>query len=437
MKKLENYRSFDMFLNDFFQENDFKVDLSGNIISHSSKQELINKALIMHNRLVESHIFYNSPCLLKKELARLSEIVLDDSTSLEDKQEVSSIIKELKSRLASSTLSTLYTCKFCEKEVSIEIDLLIKKKVEARKAQILESIKFDSSKREIVELFKIFGIDDMIQVRVLMQWMANVKRYLMNKDVEWNLFPILVSPVQGCGKTHLVNTLCSIFKNGDCFEGVVNKKFSYLLNQFNLSNIYSNYVIFLDEMVMPSKKDDLNELKRLVDAKEDYIREVYQKNPTLFKRHFSFIGTSNFGIEDTLKEDSSNRRFVQIDIKRKENSRKEFDSINPFDLWKCIDENETYVSETEIEQIRQSKLESDKENNPVDVFLSEREISNIENNIVLLSELFSDFDNFCKMEKIATKLNRITFGNELKARNFKVGRFNLKEGQQLYVKCSL
>lgn len=135
---------------------------------------------------------------------------------------------------------------------------------------------------------------------------------------------------QGCGKTTLVNHLLSPIEGFDSEIG-----FEMLRDNSSFYQLSKMPVMFFDEMAGIGKAD-VETLKGVMTSTGRQMRQAYQ-TASVKTVVSTFIGCSNRDIRTLIRDETGNRRFLQIDMKH--TGREEIHQIDMLKIWRSVDEN--------------------------------------------------------------------------------------------------
>lgn len=145
-----------------------------------------------------------------------------------------------------------------------------------------------------------------------------------------HMMPVFYGP-QGSGKTTAVRHLLSPLEEVTSAVGF--DVFEHDAKMFTLSVIP---VMFFDELAGITKAEN-ERLKDIIHTKQRELRQPYGRpvNRTLIS---TFIGCSNKEISTLIKDETGNRRYLQIDTPIKL-ARADILAFMPLVMWRSVDEN--------------------------------------------------------------------------------------------------
>ena len=164
----------------------------------------------------------------------------------------------------------------------------------------------------------------------LRNFIYRVKNHMRGKWYHGiHMMPVLYGP-QGSGKTTAVRHLLSPI--ADYTSAVGFDIFDHDAKTYSLSVIP---VLFFDEMAGISKAEN-EKLKDIMHTENRELRQIYGK-PVHRTLVSSFIGCSNRDISTLIRDETGNRRYLQIETPRI--SRDEIRKFDALAMWRCVDED--------------------------------------------------------------------------------------------------
>lgn len=168
----------------------------------------------------------------------------------------------------------------------------------------LNSLVWDGVPRLDTSLVDYLGADDNIYTReVIRKTLVGAVARVSRAGLKFDQVLTLVGP-QGCGKSTFVSKL-----GGDWFSDTlptVQGKEAY-------ESIQGVWIMEMGELAA-LKKAEVEPIKQFISKVEDRFRPAYGRKVETFKRQTIFIGTTNN--LRFLKDNSGNRRFFPVDVKR-------------------------------------------------------------------------------------------------------------------------
>lgn len=145
-----------------------------------------------------------------------------------------------------------------------------------------------------------------LDVAVMAHWLWMLKRRARDLSVIHHIMPVLYGP-QGCGKSVAIKKLLTPIK-----EYVLS---SVSMDQLGDSRVAlsmsQNLVIFLDELPKVNKVD-MNTLKNQISTSQNSFRKLGTHIVVTAPMRVSLIGATNHSLNESLFDNTGNRRFYQI-----------------------------------------------------------------------------------------------------------------------------
>jgi len=164
----------------------------------------------------------------------------------------------------------------------------------------------------------------------LAQFVWRVKNHMREHwQHQCHLMPIFYGPT-GSGKTTAIKRL---------LEPLVDMHFDVgfdMLEDGSKSYDMSTMPVMVFEEMAGASKSDVNKIKAIMHAKSRQMRQAYHQ-ATVRTMMSTFIGCSNKDVSVTIMDETSNRRFFQINVLGSD--PKAIQSIDALKLWRCIDED--------------------------------------------------------------------------------------------------
>jgi Virulence-associated protein E len=231
------------------------------------------------------------------------------------------------------TLSTNYRMNISRFDISDAVDEWIKGAQLARLYEIFLQIDTADSKSdrwtELAEaVFDCSDTSPEYVAAVLKKFVWQVKRKIRDMPVTDHLMPVILGP-QGVGKSTLVNQMLSPVD-----ELKLNVHFNMLTDDRNVE-IWSSYVMFLDEMGYASKAD-IDTVKNVITASSLTRRPMATNSKITITQNATFIGCSNKELSQLVRDPTGNRRFAAIRM-RSDADRDLINSIDWAPMWGRVD----------------------------------------------------------------------------------------------------
>jgi len=174
------------------------------------------------------------------------------------------------------------------------------------------------------------GSDD-TDLAVMMHWIWQVKRKIFSLPVKNHLMPVFCG-LTNTGKSVAIRKLISPLQIVSATSDL--KRLADSREDFILIR---SFIMFLDEMAKANLAD-VETIKTKIT--EDFIeyRKLGTNASVKGPQNCTFIGSSNYGVVDIIKDPTSARRFYELWI----NERCDWATINQIDymaIWRGVDEN--------------------------------------------------------------------------------------------------
>lgn len=176
-----------------------------------------------------------------------------------------------------------------------------------------------------------FDLEVLLDALVLETFMWSVKRKLYGLPVVEHIMPVIAGPLQGSGKSYLVERL--FLAPLEKFVQV--RSVDFITDERNAKSLSNSLVVFFDEMARIAKADE-ESLKRVISADVLNYRPMHTNLTAQAIQRNTFIGTSNKSMIDLVKDTTGNRRFYEIpagNINREVVNRIDYQM-----LWRQVDE---------------------------------------------------------------------------------------------------
>jgi hypothetical protein len=189
--------------------------------------------------------------------------------------------------------------------------------------------KTDTWHNMIKAVFDISEMPEEVIIAAIKKFIWQVKRKIQNIDVTNHLMTVILGP-QGVGKSTWMNRLIAPLR-----EMTASTDFRQITDDRNI-NLWNNFVLVLDEMGYASKAD-VESVKNVISAPL-LLRRVMKTNSTINVRQQStFIGASNREIDQLIRDETGNRRFIGLRFSKTPNW-KVMNQLDFRDLWQSVDE---------------------------------------------------------------------------------------------------
>lgn len=177
------------------------------------------------------------------------------------------------------------------------------------------------------------GKQDPVDVAVVKHFIWQVKRKLLSLPIEQHLMPILVSEVQGGGKSTAIQKLLEPLSA----QTIDVPDMRAALDERGRRKFTRAYVAFADEMGK-AELADMAVLKALITATTVSWRALYTNKNDRGVNRATWIGTANRSITELIYDPTGVRRFYQLEALPVLNH----DIINGLDyaaVWRSVDEH--------------------------------------------------------------------------------------------------
>jgi hypothetical protein len=215
--------------------------------------------------------------------------------------------------------------------------------------------------------FDLADHDAKFVIAVLKKFIWQVKRKMLSLRIDNHLMPVILGP-QGVGKSTFVRD----FFLGPIDEFVGNTNFKEIEETRNMDQ-WRNYALFLDEMGYAGKAD-IDNVKNKITAVTVSGRPMRTNANVQFRQNATFIGCSNKELDQLIRDETGNRRFVALRFAKKADWSLTKD-IDPRHLWTSVDENGEDPTKGIADELRAAQ-EAVREKSQVEQWLEHYEESN-------------------------------------------------------------
>ena len=261
---------------------------------------------------------------------------------------------------------------------------------------------------------------------VLKAWMWAVKKSaIFNQRVPQTLpFILINSRVQGSQKSSFVNWLL------EPLAGLTATiKGSSLLDRFGQAELIGkNAVLFLDEMTHLDHHSAISLLKFILTNDTHFARTMFSEIQAPITRLSQFIGTSQFRINELIKDATGNRRYYNITLKTPLKKWLDYCDYNPQDdnkfengtcqrMWNSIDINkipEFFNAENQI-KFDLNNITENKVYSKYEIWWEERGKTFTVNEFYRTETLFASYrDHRKEIYGRKPSVNKIHFSRQIK-----------------------
>lgn len=260
------------------------------------------------------------------------------------------------------------------------------------------------------------GKDDQPVLNVFQHFIWQVKRKLLNLPVENHMMPVICG-TSGSGKSEAVRKLLqpleelSVIKQLDCFKDE---------RQYSVFSDY--YVVFLDEMAK-GDSTDFESMKNIITAPAITWRPLYTNRQMSIRNHATFIGTSNYELDDIIKDPTSSRRWFAI----KTPERCDWDAVNKVDyqlIWKSVN---AYAASPILESFANIRLlqEASRYKTDVELFIEDIQLTPTKGSFIPTYKLYERYTQWIEENGLKPQTS-IRFTRILKSLNFIQDRHDIR-----------
>jgi predicted P-loop ATPase len=167
-------------------------------------------------------------------------------------------------------------------------------------------------------------------IAVLKKFIWQVKRKMLGLPITNHLMPVITGP-QGVGKSTFVRDVLLM----PIDELVSNTDFA-MIEDNRIMDLWRNYALFLDEMGYAGKAN-IDNVKNKITAPYVTGRPMRTNDNVQYKQNATFIGCSNKELDQLIRDETGNRRFVSLRF----SSAPDWSKLNGIDarmLWTSVDE---------------------------------------------------------------------------------------------------
>jgi len=179
----------------------------------------------------------------------------------------------------------------------------------------LNSLEWDGNKRVDTLLIDYLGADDNEYVRtVTRKWHCGAVARIIEPGIKFDHMLVLTGE-QGIHKS-------SYFK--ELAKGWFTDSIQDVEGTQAVEKLMSSWIIEFGELQAFNRAES-NAIKRFITSQEDRTRLAYARRPSYLKRQCVFAGTTNKS--EFLKDDTGNRRFWPVEVKREGRSKNVFKDL--------------------------------------------------------------------------------------------------------------
>jgi len=267
-------------------------------------------------------------------------------------------------------------------------------------------------------LIALTGAVNELDTSVMAHWLWMLKRRARDLSVIHHIMPVLYGP-QGCGKSVAIKKLLAPIE-----EYVLSSvSMDQLGDSRTALSMSQNLVIFLDELPKVSKVD-MNTLKNQISTDQNSFRKLGTHLVITTPMRVSLIGATNHSLNESLFDNTGNRRFYQIKTSDKVDHNT-INKLNYVDLISGIDENlpTGYLTGNLLNKLKEGQMELATKDD-ITLFLEQfaifpkEQVSKIDS-----STLFKEYQKWAHEQGIKQAANNIWFSRRLKNSGIKSEEF--------------
>lgn len=255
---------------------------------------------------------------------------------------------------------------------------------------------------------EIFGL-------ILLKTIGQIKTKILygSASVHNHIMPIFYGN-QGCGKSTFCRSLMSGL--GSAFsEGTIKE----LEDKKAYTKFSDSYVMFFDEM-QKADKTDVNAIKNAVTSTEFHVRPMGTNKNVILPNNLTFIGTTNVPVDTLIRDETGNRRFVQLDYGSRTFGAPYLDprykNIDFRQLWlMAIADDDKIFKKLEKEAELKKFIEKKSYREPVLHFiLEDANFKMASDESKTAKAVFDEYKNWCDQSNIKEQLQFMTFSKKLR-----------------------
>lgn len=244
---------------------------------------------------------------------------------------------------------------------------------------------------------------------IMAHWVWMVKRKIKGLPVKWQVMPVVVSRIQGNGKSTAIRSLMAPIKD---FQ--YNMQMNKLADESVYASLAANLIVFFDELE-GIQKTDLNTLKNQITTDANSYRPLYRQERVTVPMRCSFIGASNKPLDESFFDSSGMRRFYGIKAAN-EIDWEAINTINYTALWQGIDENREhgYLVEDSLKAVQLVQA-GYVNNEDIDEYLYEFSIivATTEHKTIQAKDLYDNYRQWAVKTGVKYPLSYISFHKKL------------------------
>ena len=312
--------------------------------------------------------------------------------------------------------------RFRDSEISDAIDKWFESALNQRVVDIYAQVAYTGSPKAkdkldawdaIASQFETSDTSPDFVVAVLKKFIWQVKRKMIGLPLANHLMPVILGP-QGVGKSTFVRD--KLLKPVEELTGATDFQ---MIEETRNTEQWRNYVLFLDEMGYAGKAD-IDNVKNKITAPSVTGRPMRTNSNVQYRQNATFIGCSNKELNQLIRDETGNRRFVALRYSSKPDWSKT-EGLNSILLWNSVDERGDDPTVGIADQLREQQ-EYARERSPVEQWLVDYKVPTAKvGKRHKATELYEDYKPWADTYTSGRVWDLATFGKEL-ARLIKSGQ---------------
>lgn len=255
----------------------------------------------------------------------------------------------------------------------------------------------------------VCGKPSTLDTIVMKHFIWQVKRKLAGLSVEQHCMPIAVGR-SGIGKSVAVSRLIEPLR-----AVALQTDMTIFSDPFSRRAFARNFLVFFDEL-QGSDSADVNAMKQVITAPVIEWRAMRSERVMSAPQNSTFIGCSNDPVRDRIKDNTSSRRFWQVNCA----DQIDWEAINRIDyltLWRSVDEKAPAPILAHLSEIRKIQESEIRVKDILEQWVEENcEVVSFDESEITTSGLYESFKDFClwqnqksfpQFQKFARDIKRI------------------------------
>ncbi len=218
-----------------------------------------------------------------------------------------------------------------------------------------------------------FSTDPAYAVAAITKLIWQVKRKMVEADIP-NVHMLVMTGDQGCGKSYLADAMC-----GPVDELKADVAFDELTDNRNIS-LWNNYILNTDELVRAAQSDT-TAMKNAITGKRADKRLLGTNTMAAVKLRATIIGTSNKPVAEVIVDPTGMRRFLELNVKKKDTSNianwRHMMELDWLAIWQAVDaaeEDPMHAFKAQVEEAQEAMRARSR----VEEFLDAFEIADVD-----------------------------------------------------------